>query len=399
MDAHEAYWAEQSSAVTFIMGLQDLNQPYSCEQWGNQGVSGAPVIIHNVGGELFNLFHDSWNAFPTYVLIDHTMTVRAKPWTYNSNSNTNPCDGSNNTINGWSGGDTDDFLQQLVDECGDLCIGGGCTTSAGDLNEDEILNIQDIITMVNHILGSTSLEGCALEAADMNMDGIINIQDLISLVNAILGSARSAQLDGKAQVDYLTSGSDLIVKIASSTDVAGIQFSVLNDSQIDIELKDNSHITQDSHFRNGVHQYLAYSMFNQPFDSRTVEILLKSAGKIDLEDVQLTISDINGDALYLSQSQSGQSYQTGPYRFEMEALYPNPFNPSTQISFSLPMDDYVKLSAYNIKGNEVDVIFEGAQGVGQHSYTWNASHIPSGVYYIRLQAGDMVTSQKALLIK
>ena len=83
----------------------------------------------------------------------------------------------------------------------------------------------------------------------------------------------------------------------------------------------------------------------------------------------------------------------------MEALYPNPFNPSTEISFSLPVDDYVKLSAYNIRGNEVDVIFEGVQGVGQHSYTWNASHIPSGVYYIRLQAGDMVTSQKALLIK
>ena len=398
MDAHEAYWAEQSSAVTFIMGLQDLNQPYSCEQWGNQGVSGAPIIVEH-DGHLFDLFHDSWNAFPTYVLIDHTMTVRAKPWTYNSNSNTNPCDGSNNTINGWSGGDTDDFLQQLVDECGDLCIGGGCTTSAGDLNEDEILNIQDIITMVNQILGSTSLEGCSLEAADMNMDGIINIQDLISLVNAILGNARSARLEGKAQVKYLTSGNDLIIQIASSTDVAGIQFSILNDSQIEIELKDNSHINQDSHFRNGLHQYLAYSMFNQPFDSRTVEILLKSAGKVDLEDVQLTISDINGDALYLSQSQSGQSYQTGPYRFEMEALYPNPFNPSTQISFSLPMDDYVKLSAYNIRGNEVDVIFEGAQGVGQHSYTWNASHIPSGVYYIRLQAGDMVTRQKALLIK
>jgi hypothetical protein len=398
MDAHEAYWAEQSAAVTFIMGLQDLNQPYSCEQWGNQGVSGAPIILEH-DGHLFDLFHDSWNAFPTYVLIDHTMTVRAKPWTYNSNSNTNPCDGSNNTINGWSGGDTDDFLQQLVDECGDLCIGGGCTTSAGDLNEDEILNIQDIITMVNQILGSTSLEGCALEAADMNMDGIINIQDLISLVNAILGSARSAQLDGKAQVDYLTSGSDLIVKIASSVEVVGIQFSVLNDSQIDIELKDNSHITQDSHFRNGVHQYLAYSLFNQPFDSRNVEILLKGAGKIDLEDVLVTISDINGDALYLSYSQSGQSYQAGPYRFEMEELYPNPFNPSTQISFSLPMDDYVKLSAYNIRGNEVDVIFEGAQGVGQHSYTWKASHIPSGVYYIRLQSGDMVTSQKALLIK
>ena len=140
-------------------------------------------------------------------------------------------------------------------------------------------------------------------------------------------------------------------------------------------------------------------MFNQVFDSRTTEILLLGAGKIDLEDVQLTISDINGDALYLSQSQSGEKYQTGPYRFEMAELYPNPFNPSTQISFSLAMDDYVKLSAYNIRGNEVDVIFEGAQGVGQHSYIWKASSFPSGVYYIRLQAGSLVSSQKVLLIK
>ena len=327
------------------------------------------------------------------------MTVRAKPWSYQNNSNTSSCDGSNSSVSGWSGGNTNDFLQQLVDECGDLCSGESCSTAPGDVNEDENLNIQDIIIMVNHILSVTLLEGCALEAADMNMDEIINIQDLISLVNAILGSARSAQLDGKAQVEYLISGNDLIVQIASSIDVAGIQISVLIDSQIEIELKDNSHITQDSHFHNGLNQYLAYSLFNQPFDSRTTEILLKGAEKIDLEDVQLTISDINGDALYLSHSQSGEKYQTGPYKFEMAELYPNPFNPSTQISFSLPMEDYVKLSAYNIKGNEVDVIFEGAQGVGQHSYTWNAEMFPSGVYYIRLQAGSMVSNQKALLIK
>jgi len=333
------------------------------------------------------------------VLIDHTMTVRAKPWSYQSNSNTSSCDGSNSSVSGWSGGNTNNFLQQLVDECGDLCSGESCSTAPGDVNEDENLNIQDIIIMVNHILSVTLLEGCALEAADMNMDEIINIQDLISLVNAILGSARSAQLDGKAQIEYLTSGNDLIVQIASSIDVVGIQISVLNDSQIEIELKDNSHITQDSHFHNGLNQYLAYSLFIQPFDSRTTEILLKGAGLIDLDDIQITISDINGDALYLSHSQSGKKYQMGPYKFEMNELYPNPFNPSTQISFSLPMDNYVKLSAYDVKGNEVDVIFEGAQGVGKHSYTWNAGNLPSGVYYIRLQAGNLAGSQKALLIK
>ena len=63
------------------------------------------------------------------------------------------------------------------------------------------------------------------------------------------------------------------------------------------------------------------------------------------------------------------------------------------------MDGHVHLAAYDIRGKEVDVIFEGIQSSGQHSYTWNAEMFPSGVYYIRLQAGSMVSNQKALLIK
>ena len=347
----------------------------------------------------FSLFHDSWNAFPTFVLIDHTMTVRAKPWTLENNSNTSSCDGSNNSVSGWSGGDTEDFLQQLLDECGSLCEDGGCSTATGDLNEDEILNIQDLITMVNHILGSSLVVDCALEAADMNMDGIINIQDLISLVNAILGNARSVQINGYAKIEYVPSGNDMIIKINSDVDLAGIQLSLLNDKQVNIELKDNSHINQDSHFQDGVTRYLAYSMFNQPFDSKTTELLIHSTGNINMDDIQITLADLNGDAFNVYHYQGTQNYQSGPYRFQLSKLYPNPFNPSTEISFSLPMDDHVRLSAYDVRGEEVDVIFEGAQSVGRHSYTWNPSNLSSGVYYIRLQAGDMVTSQKALLVK
>ena len=123
IDNQEEYWSEQNPAVKFITALQDLNQPYSCTQWGNNGNSGTPVIVEH-DGTIFNWFHDSWNAYPSYVLIDHTMTVRAKPWSYQNNSNTSSCDGSNSSVSGWSGGNTNDFLQQLVDECGD-CGGDG----------------------------------------------------------------------------------------------------------------------------------------------------------------------------------------------------------------------------------------------------------------------------------
>ena len=341
---------------------------------------GSSQIVHDTGYDIWELF-ETGSAFPSTVFINHEMQVYDQM----------------NNAGSWSIGSR---MDQMLEDCGSLCEGeGGCTTAAGDVNEDEALNIQDLITMVNHILGSSLLTDCALESADMNADGAINIQDLITLVNAILGSARSAQLNGYAEIEYVSSGNDLIIQIESDVDLAGIQLSLVHDTQVDVELKDNSHINQDSHFQNGITRYLAYSMFNQPFDGRTTEILIQSAGKLNMNDIQIIVADINGGALNVSHSQGSQNYQSGPHSFEISKLYPNPFNPSTEVSFSMPTDNHVRLSAYNVQGQEVDVIFEGAQSVGPHSDTWNAASFPSGVYYIRLQAGDMVTSQKALLVK
>ena len=66
--------------------------------------------------------------------------------------------------------------------------------------------------------------------------------NIISLVNAILGSARSAELNGYAKIDYITSDNDLIIQIASDVDIAGIQLALLNDTQVDIlEKNKNQH--------------------------------------------------------------------------------------------------------------------------------------------------------------
>ena len=362
-----------------MIGLSDLNQPYSCTQWGNVPDGGAGQIISDTGYDVWELFN-SGSAFPSTVWLNHEMKV------YDMMNN----------AGSWSIGSR---IDQMLEDCGSLCEEGGCSTSLGDVNEDEILNIQDLITMVNHILGSSMLVDCSLEAADMNVDGIVNIQDLISLVNAILGSSRSLELNGSATIDHVISGNDLIFNIESDIDIAGIQLSVMGDKSIDFQLKDNSHVNQESNHVNGMNHYLAYSIFNQPFDSRTNEILIKSAGDVSLDDIQIIVADINGDLLYLTHSNSGAIYQSGPHVFELAALYPNPFNPSTEVRFSLPMDGHVKLAAYDIRGKEVAMIFEGSQTVGQHSYTWNAADLASGVYYVRLQAGSMITSQKALLIK
>jgi hypothetical protein len=215
--------------VKFVTALQDPGQPYSCEQWQNAGVAGMPMVLDEnqaSGSQFFSLLHDSWNAYPSFVLIDHTMTVRAKPWTLEDNSNTSSCDGTNNTINGWSGGSTSDFLEQLLDECGDLCLGctdcdgdgaqdsedncpglynpsqtdsdgdglgddcDDCHNLPGDINDDSSHDVLDVISTVNIILaGGISAPGfteCELIDADINSDGVINILDVIELINLIL---------------------------------------------------------------------------------------------------------------------------------------------------------------------------------------------------------------------
>ena len=180
--------------MKFVIALADLNQPYSCTQWGNQPDGGAAQIIHDTNSNsIWSLFESS-SAVPSTVWITHEMQV------YDMMNN----------AGSWSIGSR---IDQMLENCGSICEDGGCSTAAGDVNEDETLNVQDLITMVNHILGSSTLADCALEAADMNMDGTINIQDLINLVNAILGSGGSARLDGHAKINYLTSGDDMIIQI------------------------------------------------------------------------------------------------------------------------------------------------------------------------------------------
>ena len=122
MDDQEQYWHETNPAVVFMIALQDLNQPHSCEAWGNQGIEGYPLIVEDPDpGVMFGWLHDSWNAFPTYAILDHTMEVRVKPWPYSSNGNSASCDGSNATIDNFNGGNANDFIAQLIEECGVLC--------------------------------------------------------------------------------------------------------------------------------------------------------------------------------------------------------------------------------------------------------------------------------------
>jgi hypothetical protein len=88
---------------------------------------------------------------------------------------------------------------------------------------------------------------------------------------------------------------------------------------------------------------------------------------------------------------------------ELEVLllsnYPNPFNPTTEISFILPQAAQVKLEIYNIMGQKVTTLLDQKLEAGEHIVLWDGSNEASGVYLYRLQAGDFAQSKKMLLLK
>jgi len=103
---------------------------------------------------------------------------------------------------------------------------------------------------------------------------------------------------------------------------------------------------------------------------------------------------------YLNETATGvETNNELPSEFTLEDLYPNPFNPSTNIQFSLPGSRVVNVSVYNIIGEKVAEIVNDKFTAGTHKINWHASNNPSGVYFIRLDAGDFNSVKKAILLK
>ncbi len=86
-------------------------------------------------------------------------------------------------------------------------------------------------------------------------------------------------------------------------------------------------------------------------------------------------------------------------KFDLQPAYPNPFNPTTTIAWHLDRAGDYKLTVYNIVGQKVDVISKRFAAAGAYSINWNAGQLPSGVYFIQLDAQNRHLTQKVLLIK
>jgi hypothetical protein len=101
---------------------------------------------------------------------------------------------------------------------------------------------------------------------------------------------------------------------------------------------------------------------------------------------------------YQTVTSAGET-QTGPGTFSLLQNYPNPFNPSTKILFEVPESGFVALKVFNLFGQEVATLVDEQKTVGSHEVVFDATQLPSGVYFYRLRAGSFADSKKLVLLR
>ncbi|MCX7876698.1 MAG: family 16 glycosylhydrolase [Melioribacteraceae bacterium] len=88
-----------------------------------------------------------------------------------------------------------------------------------------------------------------------------------------------------------------------------------------------------------------------------------------------------------------------PNEIKLEQNFPNPFNPTTNIKFSIPNDALTKLTIYDLLGNEVEVLVNNFLTAGNYNYNFNTKDLTSGIYFYKLQVGNYVQTKKMILLK
>ena len=103
----------------------------------------------------------------------------------------------------------------------------------------------------------------------------------------------------------------------------------------------------------------------------------------------------NGGVSFVEEEQINEI----PSGFLLSQNFPNPFNPSTKIKYSVPQTSNVVVKVFDILGNEIETLVNEEKSAGTYELMWNAANLPSGVYFYQLKAGDFVQTKKMILIK
>tara|TARA_Y100001968_G_scaffold315479_1_gene342123 strand:- start:334 stop:900 length:567 start_codon:yes stop_codon:yes gene_type:complete len=96
---------------------------------------------------------------------------------------------------------------------------------------------------------------------------------------------------------------------------------------------------------------------------------------------------------------SGSTAVELPNTLTLSPAFPNPFNPVTTVTYGLPNDGMVNVAIYDVNGRMIETLANGFVNAGNYSIDWNAKSQPSGMYFLKVQFGNEIKSEKIMLVK
>ena len=233
--------------------------------------------------------------------------------------------------------------------------------------------------------------------SDVSIGGLTNNTEYYWRVNSILGPQTSEwsevwsfNITDPYISSVIPSGGEIWA--SGNSEIIRWETNILENVIIDLLLDQNNILSLDT--IPGSHQ--AYE-WNLPVDLQAgddyrIQITSESVATIfSVSEEVFTIIDtiISVD----------ENKNQVPQKFSLEQNFPNPFNPSTTIKFSIPIASYVKLTIYGFLGKEIKTLIDGIKSAGSYSIKFDASELSSGIYLYKLETDYFSDVKKSILLR
>ena len=230
-----------------------------------------------------------------------------------------------------------------------------------------------VVEFIFETLG-TPMTDIGFMNADLSTDGTLDILDLVMMVELILETP--ARLENATIADVKVMGNT--VTLETDGYVGAVQITLTHGSSFSIDLSESA-------FVSGYHT-----------DGNTTTVIMVKPSS----DLFTVSGDFEIDEALVANSDGYIDVNVyDAMSYSISSIYPNPFNPETTIEYVIPKDEMVSVSIYDLQGRMVTSLSNGVQSAGYHSITWNASEMPTGLYFVKLVAGSYRETQKIMLIK
>lgn len=325
-----------------------------------------------------------------------------------------------------------------------LTAGGGQTIALtnsivkGDVNYDDDININDLLDVMNVILGRATYSGDTFSRADIAPwpagDASINVKDLAMTQQIILEGqypngtpvdaaapracalARAPEvLAAKGKITVFSHAEGITVWMENTVPVKGIQLELSNVPVVPDTVKVSTIWGPGSWGHSGnvlriIAADLSGGRLVDAGSRHVIDVAFPSMNPLQVSFKKLIVADQDNNAIndieasLIYSRPNPVEEERGLPMYELSQNYPNPFNPSTRIQFHMPSAGSTRLVVYNMLGEEIKTLYSGYSDPGRHTVEWDATDesgaaVPSGVYIYTLYTSRTRFTRKMVYMR